>query len=111
MTSEKSIKKEEKIIKLDENSSNALKIHNSCHRKVYVSMETDNNVKVGMKEILQHPTKNQDGSTKANPPIPVYDTSGPYSDDNYEIDLERGINKIRSEWVSSRSEKFKDNCT
>jgi len=111
MTSEKSIKTEEKIIKLDENSSDALKIHNSCHRKVYVPMETDSNVKVGMKEILQHPTKNQDGSTKANPPIPVYDTSGPYSDDNYEIDLERGINKIRSEWVSSRSKKYKDNCT
>ena len=51
MTSEKSIKTEEKIIKLDENSSDALKIHNSCHRKVYVPMETDSNVKVGMKEI------------------------------------------------------------
>ena len=91
MSSEKNIKKEKKIIELNENSSNALKIHNSCHRKVYVPMETDSNVKVGMKEILQHPTKNQDGSTKANPPIPVYDTSGPYSDDNYEIDLESDL--------------------
>ena len=111
MTSEKNIKKEKKIIELNENSSNALKIHNSCHRKVYVPMETDSNIKVGMKEILQHPTKNEDGTTKENPPIPIYDTSGPYSDDNYEIDLDRGINKIRSEWISSRSKKFKGNCT
>ena len=95
MTAEKSIRKDEKSIKLNENSSNALKIHNPCHRKIYVPMLTDDNVKVGMKEILQHPTKNPDGTTKENPPIPVYDTSGPYSDDNYEIDLNNGINKIR----------------
>ena len=87
MTAEKSIRKDEKSIKLNENSSNALKIHNPCHRKIYVPMLTDDNVKVGMKEILQHPTKNPDGTSKENPPIPVYDTSGPYSDDNYEINL------------------------
>ena len=75
----------EKSIKLNENSSNALKIQNPCHRKIYIPMETDTKVKVGMKEILQHPTKNSDGTLKQNPPIPVYDTSGPYSDDNYEI--------------------------
>jgi len=101
----------EKSIKLNENSSNALKIQNPCHRKIYIPMETDANVKVGMKEILQHPTKKSDGTSKENPPIPVYDTSGPYSDDNYQIDLNNGINKIRKDWISSREEKFKDNCT
>ena len=111
MTAEKSIRKDEKSIKLNENSSNALKIHNPCHRKIYVPMLTDDNVKVGMKEILQHPTKNPDGTTKENPPIPVYDTSGPYSDDNYEIDLNNGINKIREGWIAERSKNFKDNCT
>ena len=74
-------------------------------------METDTKVKVGMKEILQHPTKNSDGTLKQNPPIPVYDTSGPYSDDNYEIDLNNGINKIRKSWISDRTKKLKDNCT
>ena len=111
MTLEKSIKKHEKNIELNENSSNALKIHNPCHRKIYISMDTDKDVKVGMKEILQHPTKNMNGTFTDNPPIPVYDTSGPYSDDNYEINLNRGINKIRSGWVSERSKKYKDNCT
>ena len=111
MTLEKSIKKHEKNIELNENSSNALKIHNPCHRKIYISMDTDKDVKVGMKEILQHPTKNINGTFTDNPPIPVYDTSGPYSDDNYEINLNRGINKIRSGWISERSKKYKDNCT
>ena len=101
----------EKSIKLNENSSNALKIQNPCHRKIYIPMETDTKVKVGMKEILQHPTKNSDGTLKQNPPIPVYDTSGPYSDDNYEIDLNNGINKIRKSWISDRTKKLKDNCT
>ena len=111
MTAEKNIKNEEKSIKLNESSSNALKIHNSCHRKIYIPMETDKNIKVGMKEILQHPTKNSDGTTKENPPIPVYDTSGPYSDDNYEIDLDNGIRKLRAGWVADRDKKYKDNCT
>ena len=111
MTVEKNIKNEEKSIKLNESSSNALKIHNSCHRKIYIPMETDKNIKVGMKEILQHPTKNSDGTTKENPPIPVYDTSGPYSDDNYEIDLDNGIRKLRAGWVADRDKKYKDNCT
>ena len=61
MTAEKSANKDQKSIRLNENSSNALKIHNPCHRKIYVPMITDDDVKVGMKEILQHPTKLPDG--------------------------------------------------
>ena len=111
MTAEKNIKKDEKSIKLNENSSNALKIQNPCHRKIYIPMLSDNDVKVGMKEILQHPTKNVDGTTKENTPIPIYDTSGTYSDDNYEINLVNCIKKIRKNWVADRSKKYKDNCT
>ena len=111
MASEKNIKKDEKSIKLNEKSYSALKIHNPCHRKIYIPMETDKNVKVGMKEILQHPTKNPNGSTKENPPIPIYDTSGPYSDDNYEINLNNGIKKLRKKWIEDRSKKYKNNCT
>ena len=74
-------------------------------------MLSDDKVKVGMKEILQHPTKNNDGSIKDNPPIPVYDTSGPYSDDNYQIDLDNGITKLRENWISDRSKKYQNNCT
>merc|ERR1711907_468248 len=100
MTAEKSANKEQKSIRLNENSSNALKIQNPCHRKIYVPMITDDDVKVGMKEILQHPTKLPDGTSIENPPIPVYDTSGPYSDDNYNIDLDNGLHKLRAKWIA-----------
>ena len=111
MTAENGIKKDSKSIKLNKNSTDALKIQNPCHRKIYVPMLSDDKVKVGMKEILQHPTKNTDGSIKDNPPIPVYDTSGPYSDDNYQIDLDNGITKLRENWISDRSKKYQNNCT
>ena len=111
MTAENGIKKDPKSIRLNKNSTDALKIQNPCHRKIYVPMLSDDKVKVGMKEILQHPTKNADGSIKDNPPIPVYDTSGPYSDDNYQINLDNGITKLRESWISDRSKKYKDNCT
>ncbi len=111
MTIRNNVKNEEKSIKLSKNSYEALKIQNPCHRKVYIPMHTDSDIKVGMKEILQHPTKNPDGTLTDNPPIPIYDTSGPYSDDNYDIDLKKGINKIRRKWINERSEKFKNNCT
>ena len=111
MTAEKSANKEQKSIRLNEKSSNAVKIQNPCHRKIYVPMITDDDVKVGMKEILQHPTKLPDGTSIENPPIPVYDTSGPYSDDNYNIDLDNGLQKLRAKWIANRETKFKDNCT
>ena len=96
MTAEKSANKEQKSIRLNENSLKCFKIQNPSHRKIYVPMITDDDVKVGMKEILQHPTKLPDGTSIENPPIPVYDTSGPYSDDNYNIDLDNGLQKTLS---------------
>jgi len=37
-----------------------------------------------------------------NPQIPVYDTSGPYSDPDVLIDLDRGLEKLRAGWISER---------
>ena len=39
-----------------------------------------------------------------NPPVPVYDTSGPYTDPNIEIDVKKGIPKLREEWIRSRGD-------
>lgn len=40
-----------------------------------------------------------------NPPVTVYDTSGPYTDPNVEIDLHKGIPHIRSSWIEPRRAK------
>ena len=39
-----------------------------------------------------------------NPPIRVYDTSGPYTDDNVQIDIEKGLPAVRSHWVIERGD-------
>ncbi len=41
---------------------------------------------------------------KPNPPIPVYDTSGPYSDPHARIDLERGLDPVRAAWIAERGD-------
>ncbi|MEY4524546.1 MAG: hypothetical protein RIR27_1622, partial [Pseudomonadota bacterium] len=37
-----------------------------------------------------------------NPPVPVYDTSGPYSDPEIVINLEKGLPLLRKNWIEER---------
>ncbi len=40
----------------------------------------------------------------SNPPIPVYDTSGPYSDPDVHIDLKAGLPALRAKWIDERGD-------
>jgi phosphomethylpyrimidine synthase len=60
-------------------------------------------LRVAMREISQTPTPSVDG-TRANPPIVVYDTSGPYTDPAHGVDLLAGLPEIRSAWVEERGD-------
>ncbi|MDP3621988.1 MAG: phosphomethylpyrimidine synthase ThiC, partial [Polynucleobacter sp.] len=40
----------------------------------------------------------------ANPPVPVYDTSGPYSDPDIVINLEKGLPTLRKSWIAERND-------
>ena len=64
-------------------------------RKVYTHPVADPSLAVPRREIDLHPSANE-------PPVPVYDTSGPYSDPNVEIDVEKGLPRLRTEWVKAR---------
>ena len=64
-------------------------------RKVYTHPVADPTLAVPRREIDLHPSANE-------PPVPVYDTSGPYSDPNVEIDVEKGLPRLRTEWVKAR---------
>jgi hypothetical protein len=44
------------------------------------------------------------GRTEENPPLPVYDTSGPYTDPDVRIDLSRGLPDLRTEWIKQRGD-------
>ena len=60
-------------------------------------------IRVPMRTILQTATRTEKGEM-ANPPIPVYDTSGPYSDPDVHIDLKAGLPAVRAKWIEERND-------
>ena len=71
-------------------------------QKIYVQGERAD-VRVGMREVEQSPTQGMHGN-EVNPPIPVYDTSGPYTDPDAAIDLLRGLAPLRLPWILQRKD-------
>jgi phosphomethylpyrimidine synthase len=74
----------------------------SGSRKLYVS-GVRNDIKVPMREIIQESTRTAAG-TEDNPPVCVYDTSGPYSDPDFEIDITKGLPRLREGWIEERKD-------
>ena len=73
-------------------------------RKIYVEGSRPD-LRVPMREIDQSPTRQSgDGSLKDNPPITVYDTSGPYTDPEVAIDIEAGLAPLRGDWIRERGD-------
>ena len=66
-------------------------------RKIYIAGDRHPELRVPMREISVH-------ETAAEPPLVVYDTSGPYSDPATEIDLEAGLFRLREPWIQDRGD-------
>ena len=64
-------------------------------RKVYTHPKADPSLSVPRRMIDLHPSANEE-------PVPVYDTSGPYSDPSVTIDVEKGLERHRTDWVLER---------
>jgi phosphomethylpyrimidine synthase len=64
-------------------------------KKIFVTSGTNASLKVPFKEITQT------GDPKDNPPLRIYDTSGPLGDKDFKASLE-GIPKLRASWVANR---------
>ena len=60
-------------------------------------------IQVPSRMIKQTPTKLND-TVQLNPPIYVYDTTGVYTDCNYEIDVSKGLKKTRQAWIDNRKD-------
>jgi len=71
-------------------------------RKVYVT-GTRPDVHVPMREITQSDTPASFGAEK-NPPIFVYDCSGPYTDPEVKIDIRSGLAPLRQKWIEERND-------
>ena len=71
-------------------------------RKVYVAGRRPD-VRAPFREIALSPTV-VDGDARINPPVFVYDTSGPYTDPAAAIDIRAGLPKLRGEWIAERED-------
>src|SRR3712207_9449396 len=71
-------------------------------RKVYVQGSRPD-ILVPMREIQQSDTPAGFGAEK-NPPIFVYDTSGPYTDPDAKIDIRSGLAPLRGRWIAERDD-------
>ncbi|MCH5234270.1 MAG: phosphomethylpyrimidine synthase ThiC [Muribaculaceae bacterium] len=64
-------------------------------------------IRVAMREVHQHPTVRIENGKRIetqNPPVTVYDTSGPYTDPAIKIDINKGLPRNREEWVIDRND-------
>ncbi|MFN4328951.1 MAG: phosphomethylpyrimidine synthase ThiC [Limnobacter sp.] len=71
-------------------------------RKVYVQGSRPD-IQVPMREITQDATPTAFGGEQ-NPPIYVYDCSGPYTDPNAKIDIRSGLPSVRGNWIEERGD-------
>jgi len=60
-------------------------------------VETESGLKVAMRAIPLEPSSGE-------APVIVYDPSGPYTDTNVKIDIQKGLDKLRSEWILARGD-------
>ncbi len=72
-------------------------------RKVYLPGSRPD-LRVPLREVRLAPTRRADGTVEENPPVAVYDTSGPYTDPAAAIDVRRGLPPLRRPWVLERGD-------
>jgi len=71
-------------------------------RKIHVTGSRPD-LRVPMREVSLTPTHTNEGEEE-NPPVFVYDTSGPYTDQNTRIDLLAGLADVRTTWIEERGD-------
>ncbi|MCC6734318.1 MAG: phosphomethylpyrimidine synthase ThiC, partial [Candidatus Omnitrophica bacterium] len=90
---------------MDLNSIN-FREHFPNSKKIYVEGTLFPDVRVPMREISLTPTHSMTPGApdEENPPVVVYDTSGPYTDPGYVVDVHRGLPKLRQPWILNRGD-------
>jgi phosphomethylpyrimidine synthase len=66
-------------------------------RKVYVAGELYPDIRVPFREVAVHASANE-------PPVTIYDSSGPYTDPTVTIDIKRGLPRVKSSWQLDRGD-------
>lgn len=85
---------------------NLMKIKYPSSEKVYMEGTLFQEIRVAMRKVNLTPTvtkdKNGEKHFSENAPVYVYDTSGAYSDPKVEINLKRGLPRLREPWILKR---------
>ena len=71
-------------------------------KKIYIEGSRPD-IRVPMREISQADAQTS-GAPELNPPITIYDTSGPYTDPEAKIDLMQGLPAVRDGWINQRGD-------
>jgi phosphomethylpyrimidine synthase len=66
-------------------------------RKIHIPGEQHPDIRVPMREISLHPTSGE-------PPVVVYDASGPYTDPTHVVAIDSGLPRLRESWVAARGD-------
>jgi len=97
-----------KEVKIPGKTSNITRDPFPGSEKIYVAGEIHKDIKVGMRQI--NLTDSEAMFTKGefikekNEPVVVYDTSGPFTDPNIEINVKQGVPAIRQPWIDKRGD-------
>ena len=98
------MKKDNNILKLGHDNISRDPFPNS--KKVYIKGSIYPNINVGMREIEISESDNFFSTNPKNNSAfySTYDTSGPYTDNNIDIDITKGLPKIREKWITDRGD-------
>ncbi|MEI7731368.1 MAG: phosphomethylpyrimidine synthase ThiC [Verrucomicrobiota bacterium] len=73
-------------------------------RRVYVSGKIHPDIRVPMREVTVQATQRLDGSQAANPPVRMYDASGPWGDPEFHGEITQGLPQLRRPWILARGD-------
>ncbi|WP_303829103.1 phosphomethylpyrimidine synthase ThiC [Asticcacaulis taihuensis] len=77
-----------------------IKVENSPipgSRKVYEPGVRFADIRVPFREVALHESANE-------PPVTIYDSSGPYTDENFTPDIAKGLPRLREQWIVDRGD-------
>ncbi len=76
-------------------------------KKLYIKAfneSSQSEIHVALREIHLSPTQLANDKTEYNAPVRIYDTSGPYSDPDKTIDVRKGLDSLRKNWIEGRND-------
>src|SRR6266566_7756089 len=72
-------------------------------RRIYIDGEQPG-VRVPFREISQNQTRSFNNTVEENPPVRVYDTSGPWGDPSVAAEVRAGLPTLRRHWILARAD-------